>query len=139
MKKISFKAFTQKCMSGESRYSKDAVSYVLIKDGAAEVFYGEWPLGDIATDTDGEVTPAGWAEVERIDAEYLPKAYGAYCDGEAEYKVTGWGGSRPGSGRKPVEEKRKPYAFRLTQAEHQQVKEYIKKMKEENKMTKEAK
>jgi hypothetical protein len=138
MKKISFKAFTQKCMNGESRYSKDAVSYVLIKDDGSEVFYGEWPLGDIETDADGEVTPAGWAEVERIDAIHLPKAYDAYCDGEAEYKASGWGGYRPGSGRKPVKEKRKPYAFRLTQAEHAKVKAFIKKMKEENKMTKEA-
>lgn len=45
-----------------------------------------------------------------------------------------WGGTRPGAGRKPSKEKRRPYSFRLTLAEHKVVKEFIKKMKEENKM-----
>lgn len=45
-----------------------------------------------------------------------------------------WGGARPGSGRKPSKEKRRPYSFRLTLAEHKRVKEFIQKMKEENKM-----
>lgn len=46
-----------------------------------------------------------------------------------------WGGSRPGSGRKPVEEKRKPYPFRLTLKEHAKVKDFIQIIKEDNKMT----
>lgn len=45
-----------------------------------------------------------------------------------------WGGARPGSGRKPVKEPRKPRAFRLTDKEYAQVKKFIKIMKEDKKM-----
>jgi uncharacterized hydantoinase/oxoprolinase family protein len=45
-----------------------------------------------------------------------------------------WGGARPGAGRKPVEEPRKPRAFRLTDKEYAQVKKIIKIMKEDKKM-----
>lgn len=45
------------------------------------------------------------------------------------------GGARPGSGRKPGNIKRKPYSFRLSPQEHLQVKNFIKKLKEEIKMT----
>jgi len=53
-----------------------------------------------------------------------------------EYKMTKnkWGGARPGSGRKPVKEPRKPRAFRLTDKEYAQVKKFIKIMKEDKKM-----
>jgi hypothetical protein len=55
---------------------------------------------------------------------------------EEEYKMTKnkWGGARPGSGRKPVKEPRKPRAFRLTDKEYAQVKKFIKIMKEDKKM-----
>jgi hypothetical protein len=40
-----------------------------------------------------------------------------------------WGGKRPGSGRKPLAEKRKRYTFRLTEPEHKKAREYIAEMK----------
>ena len=46
-----------------------------------------------------------------------------------------WGGSRPGSGRKPVEEPRKPRAFRLTDKEYVRAKEIINIMKEGENVT----
>lgn len=54
-----------------------------------------------------------------------------------EHKTTKntWGGYRPGAGRKPVEEPRKPRAFRLTDKEYAQAKKIIKIMKEDKNMT----
>jgi hypothetical protein len=50
-----------------------------------------------------------------------------------EHKTTKntWGGYRPGAGRKPVEEPRKPRAFRLTDKEYAQARKIIKIMKED--------
>lgn len=79
--RVSYDAFRHHIMTGESRNRPGVgVGYILL-DG----FYAEWAYGDIETDEDGEVTPAGWAEVERIDAEQAPLAYAAYLAGEAEY------------------------------------------------------
>jgi hypothetical protein len=47
------------------------------------------------------------------------------------HKTSGWGGPRPGSGRKLAENPRKPYSFRLTEEEHKKVKEFIAKLKGE--------
>lgn len=43
------------------------------------------------------------------------------------------GGRRKGSGRKTAEEPRKPYCFRLTEEEHDIVKEFIKNLKKGSK------
>lgn len=48
-----------------------------------------------------------------------------------------WGGKRPGSGRKLIgtDKPRKSYSFKLSEAEHAKVKEYIQNIKEEKTMT----
>ena len=45
-------------------------------------------------------------------------------------RLSSWGGPRPGSGRPPVgTEKRKPRAIRLTDAEYENVMEFVKTLK----------
>jgi len=61
-----------------------------------------------------------------VDDESIESTIGEYPE---TIIINSWGGYRPGSGRKPVDEPRKPYAFRLTQEEHAKVKEFIRELK----------
>jgi hypothetical protein len=76
--KLSLDEYKKLMRSGESRKRPGVdVTYIMPRG-----HYAEWKLVDIETDDDGEVTPAGWQEVDRQDAEHLPQAYEAYLKGE---------------------------------------------------------
>ncbi len=71
-----------------------------------------------------------WLEIPTHQSEFMSSELS-----EHYYKKTTWGGAREGSGRKPVEEPRKPRAFRLTDKEYATAKEIINLLKEGENMT----
>jgi len=70
---LEFADFQRFWYNGESRKDNSPCSYVIIKEGDNEIFYGEYPYCEEDEDKD-------WEQVEKLYASYLAGAEETYLD-----------------------------------------------------------